>query len=278
MCVSGRLSAVSAGWDVGCLLHRHGSLSLPPKSRTVWSALRSGGGLTPGPSGPTTLPDFWGSPPEPAWEGQRAPCGDLLWLSRECGGSSLPREREQVPAPGAPRVGSTHSRSRPAGLGSRVPEAAVPVPVTRCRAAAPPQSRAPSAALPRAWGSPRCHHRGSGRSGFPGAGRRTERVGARLGLGSAPLQAPAPPRPRRGAPRPSPSRRRGHRLLARVKEERGSPQPAGRRPSAPGHWSPVSTLMATQTWHCAVVSSYTSIPSFLRNVSDGFSLSLPDSL
>lgn len=209
--------------------------SPPPKSRTVWSALRSRGGLPPGPSGPTALPDFWGSPPEPAWEGQRVPCGDLSWLSRECGGSSFPREKEQVPAPGAPRVGSTHSGSRPAGLGSRVPEAAVPAPVTRCRAAAPPQSRPPSAALPRAWGAPRCHHRGSGRSGFPGAGRRTERVGARLGLGSAPLQAPAPPRPRRRAPRPSPSRRRGHRLPARVKEDRGSPQPAGRRPSAPGH-------------------------------------------
>jgi hypothetical protein len=32
LCVSGRLSAVSPGWDAGCLLHRHGSLSLCLKS------------------------------------------------------------------------------------------------------------------------------------------------------------------------------------------------------------------------------------------------------
>lgn len=85
------------------------------------------------------------------------PCGDLFWWSRQWGGSSLPREREQVRVPVVSRVGSTHSRSRPAGLGSRVPEAAVPAPVTRFRAAAPPQSRPRSAALPRAWSSQRCH-------------------------------------------------------------------------------------------------------------------------
>lgn len=86
------------------------------------------------------------------------PCGGLFLLSREWGGSPLPRERGRsghwVPQGWGPR---TPVPARPAGLGSRVPEAAVAAPVTSCRAAAPPWSRPLSAALPGAWGSPRCH-------------------------------------------------------------------------------------------------------------------------
>lgn len=33
LCVSGRLSAVSPGWDSGCLLHRHGWLPFPSASK-----------------------------------------------------------------------------------------------------------------------------------------------------------------------------------------------------------------------------------------------------
>lgn len=124
----------------------------------------------------------------------------------------------------------TPAPARPAwAAGSRRPRSRLPSPALgrqRLPSRVPVPPRFPARGAPRAA----TNEASAGRSGFPGAGRRTERVGARLGLGSAPLQAPAPPRPRRRAPRPSPSRRRGHRLPARVKEERGSPQPAGRRP------------------------------------------------
>lgn len=178
--------------------------SLPPKSRTVWSALRREGGLTAGPPGPTTLPDFWGSPPEPAWVGQpRTPRRSLLAVPG-VGRVLPPTGGGQVPAPGAPRVGSSHSRSRPAGLGSRVPEAAVPVPVPRCRAAAPPRSRSPSAALPRASGSPalpppRLRPVGApGSRQADGARRGSARLGSAAGPGSSPASAP------RSAPLPLP--------------------------------------------------------------------------
>lgn len=134
--------------------------SLPQKSQTVWSALRREGGLTPGPSGLTTLPDFWGSPLEPPWEGQPRALRRSLLAVPGVGRVLPPKGEGAGPGTGCPEGGVLALRlppARPAGLGSRVPEAAVRAPVTRCRAAAPPGSRPPSAALPGAWGSPRCH-------------------------------------------------------------------------------------------------------------------------
>lgn len=135
------------------------------------------------------------------------PCGDLFWLSREWERSSLPREMEQVPALGAPRVGSSHSRSRPAGRpgqqgpGGRGPGSPSPAAGRQRlpgRVPGPPRSPARGASCAATSEAPA--DRGSrepagGRSASGlGSGSARLRCRPRLlpGLGAA-LRAPPPP-------------------------------------------------------------------------------------
>lgn len=166
------------------------------------------------------------------------PGGDLFWLSREWGGYSLPREREQVPALGAPRVGSSHSSSRLAGrpgqqgpggrgLGSRHPL---------------PGGSASLVASPRpprflARGAPRAvtSEAPAGRSSREPAGGQSA---SGLGLGSAQLRC----RPRllpglgaalRAPPPPAAAAAASRRGLRRSAEPR-SPRVAGPRSHGTG--------------------------------------------
>lgn len=180
------------------------------------------------------------------------PCGDLFWLSREWGGSSLPREREQVPALGAPRVGSSHSRSRPAwAAGSRRPRSRLPSPAAgrqRLLGRVPRPPRFPVRGAPRAATSEAPAGRGSrepaggwSASGL-GSGSARLRCRPRLlpGLGAA-LRAPPPPAAAAAASR---------RGLRRSVEPRSPRVPD---PPSPALAVPASTLTATHTSHCAVV-------------------------
>lgn len=201
---------------------------------------------------------FWRSIPGPGWGFSSSLQGSLLPLARVAVRVSAPAAREAAPvpapasAPGVPpRVGFSYSplslswpgQQGPGGRGCRLRSLATvasasssPVP----SGPLPSAREAPGAATSRAPASP-----GSG-----GATRRTDSVRARLGLGlgSAPLQAPAPPRPPRRAPRPSPSPARpaaaaaaSRRGLRRSGRRRAASRAAGRdaRPGA-GGWRGVA--------------------------------------
>lgn len=183
------------------------------------------------------------------------PCGDLFWLSREWGGSSLPREREQVPALGAPRVGSSHSPLPPGppawAAGSRRPRSRLPSPAARRQrlpghVPGPPRflaRGAPRAATSEAPAGRGSREPASGRSASGlGSGSARLRCRPRLlpGLGAA-LRAPPPPAAAAAASR---------RGLRRSAEPR-SPRVAGPRSRALA--VPASTLTAKHTSHCAVV-------------------------
>lgn len=181
-------------------------------------------------------------------------------------------------------------RSPGAGLGSRGREAAAPD-ARPCGGRASSRPVRVRSAPAGAWGSPRRRRSGSGQSGLPqGARRRTEGVRARpgLGLGAAPLQAPAPPRPPRRARRPSPAparraaatasprglrrsgRRRALGALRPVSraaaprpptsrgDRRAPPAALGTRPpptpALPSgrHWFPCSSPSARDDTHCCL--------------------------
>lgn len=193
---------------------------------------------------PSTLgapfPGRCGDPPR-LYEGKTGPlAGSPRSLARARRVFSRP---PPASAPGAPpRVGfacSPLSRSWPGQPG---PEAAA-LDARPCGGRASSRPVRVRSAPAGAWNSSRRRRSGSGQSGLPrGARRRTKGVRARpgLGLGAAPLQAPAPPRPPRRARRPSPAPAR--RAAAAAASPRGLRRSGRRR--ALGALRPVSRAAA----------------------------------
>lgn len=168
--------------------------------------MRSEDGRAPGPSVPTTLPDFRGSPPEPAWEGQPRALRRSLLAGRGVGRALSPSGEGAGPGAQCPEGGVLSlplplGRPGQQGPGGRGPGSRHPLPGGSASPAASPVRRAsPRVGLP---GLPPLRIR---RVGAPGSrqadgarrGSAQARLGSAAGPGSSPASAP------RSAPLPLP--------------------------------------------------------------------------